>query len=216
MYCSNFSNMLLKRALFYSSWCFVCTSLHTMCMSSAHQSQKRASDPLGLKLETAVRYHVGTDNGTQVLCKKICLSSPSVMPSEIQVYHWTWARPPGQPPPGMCVSVCPAWLQTCRQWGVNSSVPAQALYWQKHCSKPWKSGLYVCVSVLHVFMCEPTPGNLVCMSVCVACVHVGVCTVCIHGGNEESPTFSTLFYIYLLRGTLRHWAQCSLTSYTSL
>lgn len=41
---------------------FTCMYACVPCMYSAHGSRKRASDPLQLKLQKAVRYHVITGN----------------------------------------------------------------------------------------------------------------------------------------------------------
>lgn len=40
-----------------------------MCVPDAHGGQKRELDPLKLELWMVVSHYVGTENGTQVLCK---------------------------------------------------------------------------------------------------------------------------------------------------
>ena len=54
--------------LFYV-WVFCSMYVHTSCHCSAHEGQKRASDPLRLKFRTVVSYHVGAGNRTQVFWK---------------------------------------------------------------------------------------------------------------------------------------------------
>lgn len=48
---------------------FLHTPVYTTCTSGACRGQKRASDPLELKLRMVVSHQVGAGNRTQVLCK---------------------------------------------------------------------------------------------------------------------------------------------------
>lgn len=55
---------------------YVHECLCTLCMPIAHRSQKRASDPLKLELQVAVRCHVSAENQTWVLKRRSQCSQP--------------------------------------------------------------------------------------------------------------------------------------------
>ena len=53
------------------------TGICTKCLSGAHGGQKTASDPIKPLLQMVVNHHVDAETWTQVLCKNMCLKSPS-------------------------------------------------------------------------------------------------------------------------------------------
>lgn len=64
-----------------------CLNVSTPPACNAHRSQRRVSDPLGLKLQIVI-YHVGTGNWTQQV---LLTNKPSLLPSTWGLNNYFWA-----------------------------------------------------------------------------------------------------------------------------
>lgn len=71
IFCYFYIYILLFKLLFCGCWCFACICICALCTCSAIVGQKKALDPLRLRLQRAMIPHLGPREQTQALRNRI-------------------------------------------------------------------------------------------------------------------------------------------------